>query len=295
MSEAPFYSRRLTSQELDIWLKLGKQVGTETDDNNLAQAFLDLEDSMFFISYLGEDIIGGSSIYKDTARNAMALLSVRITESHRARVSTHIVKSSLPFFRSVAIRQVDAILSNSNNEGSHPFPIQTELQSWIEKPLEENGFEHSEQIQYSTFVVPEEQIDSAFVWDSVPTTNEEIRKLYWSIDDETRPDYSNLWLGMNLSRATNTLHTQIIDADCRVAVPTYVVNDEMVIPGLLIDKPRESSEVIVAVLKLCQNDKLRTISIYTVDEKNQKLLDDFIDICGKPTKQRNLSLLRKFL
>jgi len=250
---------------------------------------------MFFISYLGENIIGGSSIYRDTARNAMALLSVRITESHRERVSTHIVKSSLPFFRSVAIRQVDAILSNSTNEGSHPFPIQTELQSWTEKSLEENGFEPSEQIHYSTFEVPEEKIDSAFIWDSLPTTNDEIRRLFWSLNDEFRPDYSNVWLGMNLSRATNTLRTQTIDSDCCVAVPTYVVKDEMVIPGLLIDTQSQSSEATMAVLKLCQNDNLRTISIYTVEEKNQNLLDDFIDICGRPIKQRNLTLLRKFL
>ena len=62
MSEAPFYSRRLSSKELDLWIQLGKEEGLkssyDSDDEETARAFLNLENSMFFISYLGEDSIG---------------------------------------------------------------------------------------------------------------------------------------------------------------------------------------------------------------------------------------------
>ncbi|MHA1907999.1 MAG: hypothetical protein ACW98Y_11935, partial [Candidatus Thorarchaeota archaeon] len=222
MSDAPFYSRRLTGKELDVWIDLGKQESVKSsldaDDFERAQAFLNLDDSMFFISYLGDDIIGGSSIYKDTARNAMALLAVRIQTDHRERVGTHIVKSSLPFFRTVAIREVDAILSDGDQESYIPFPLQTELPSWTLNALEENGFTRAGTLHNLTFEIPEKKVVSDVVWDTPPATFESIRQLFWAIDEDSRPDFSHLFLGIHLSRKTDSLFTLSNDKECVIAL-----------------------------------------------------------------------------
>ncbi len=299
MSDAPFYSRRLTNKELDAWIKLGEQESIassfDADDRERSQAFLDLEDSMFFVSYLGDDVIGGSSIYKDTTRNAMALLAVRIQSEHRDRVGSHIVKSSLPFFRTVAIREVDAMLSNENDEGKIPFPLQTEMPSWASKALEENGFIKESDIQNLTFAISESKPKNGITWDSSVASHESIRKLFWSIYEDDRPDYSHLFLGINLSRRTKSLYSSSKNERCEIVLATQAYRQQLLIPTLLYQNASVVSEIPAAIAELCSKQNLSSMSIYVIEEKNQQLIEELVKYFGEPIKRRSLSLMRKKL
>ncbi|MCK5240461.1 MAG: hypothetical protein KAR33_12970 [Candidatus Thorarchaeota archaeon] len=299
MSEAPFYSRRLTSKELDLWIQLGKEDGFkssyDSDDKETARAFLNLENSMFFISYLGDDAIGGSSIFKDSTRNAMALLSIRIHSDYREQVTSHIVKSSLPFFRTVAIREVDAILSEKGDESHLPFPLQNELPFWTSKALDENGFTKSAEISQITFNVPESKMKHDIMWDNSPAPYENVRKLFWSIDEDSRPDYSHLWLEMNLGRATNNLFTSSKNDECEVSFALQTFQDRALMQSLLYQQNTNISDISRAVIESCQKKKLDSLTLNAIADKYSGMVDEFVSLCGEPVQRRKLALMRKFL
>ena len=134
MDKPVMFNGRLNKDEVDTWLELLNRISESGyRDRGLARTFLQLEDSITFVSSLEDKIIGGTSIYKDKTRFAMILTSVVVDKQYRESATYQIVKSSLPFFKTVAIRDVDALVAHDIGLNNLGFPLNLELDA-IFKP-----------------------------------------------------------------------------------------------------------------------------------------------------------------
>ncbi|MHA2362151.1 MAG: hypothetical protein ACXAB6_09535, partial [Candidatus Thorarchaeota archaeon] len=124
MGDQTFFSRRLSAQEADIWMDLGGALTPtefpQKDNREYFDAFTGLSESMLFASFVGDLPIGVTAIYRDRNRMGMGLVGARILPDYREKATTHIIKSSLPFFRSAAIHSVDVLVNASDTGNAIP-------------------------------------------------------------------------------------------------------------------------------------------------------------------------------
>jgi len=298
MSDERFYSRRLTGKELTLWLDLGRDALTEyeaADDLEIVELLMNLENSMFFVSFLGDTPVGASAIYKDTARNAMALLSVRIVSEYRNRITGHLIKSSLPFFKTVAIREVDCLVSPIKEEG-FSFPIQNTLYDWSEQYLSEHGFVEAGVVSLRTFKIPKSSPSLVLQWDATPAKKQALRDLFWEIEEKERQDYSHFWMGIDLCRAAGRLYTISKDGRCVAAAGAIISQNQLIIMSIM-HNAKEIDEIAFAssLIALAQESGVDNI-VFTYLENTLGSFKEHIDsLCGNPNTVSKLKLMRKNL
>ncbi len=284
--------------EVNIWLNLGgDSISTyeASDDPEKVQLLMNLEDSMFFVSLIGDDAIGASAIYKDTARNAMALLSVRVVPEYRKRVTSHIIKSSLPFFKTVAIGEVDCLVSSSN-EDSFPFPIQNNLYSWSEQYLLEHGFSETGFLKIQTFTISKSLPEQISQWDQTPLSKESQKNLFWKIDAKERQDYSHFWMGIDFCRAAGRLYTISKDEQCIAVAGAIIHRERLIIMAMMHDISEiDDSSFAANLIALAQGSGVHSISILNLDNTRSSFFDHMTSLYGEPIKAGKLKLMRKNL
>ncbi len=293
MEEQPYYSRRLTKKELHLWTGL-HQPDEPSDDKQLLQKYMNFEDTMFFVSFLGDSPAGASSIFRDRTRMSMLLSSVRIPGENRKRLSRHIIKTSLPFFKSVALREADAVVNISGHQGVLPFPLAHELSSWAEDSLIENDFKEIETFYRLQYSIPINLSISPLQWDDQPTKLDEIKQLFWNVQVEERPDHAPFWLSIALAEATGTLQSMSSIAGPYNIVGWNSLGKVMVVSAILFDISKIShKQVTESIIHLAQKGH-DSIILDMISEKS-KLLEIFNKTCGEPTNRWALKLYRKRL
>ena len=142
MSAPVMFNRRLGKSELDIWLEL---LETQTEvgyaDRSMASRFLEHQDTISFVSSVEDEIIGGTVIHRDRTRLGMILAGAFVKEEYRDTGAYSVIKSSLPFFKTVAIRDIEALVPESDSVDRIGFPGSLELDYWTKDVLGRIGFE----------------------------------------------------------------------------------------------------------------------------------------------------------
>jgi hypothetical protein len=146
-----------------------------------------------------------------------------------------------------------------------------------------------------TYKIPESDTFHNLKWDNHPATHDNIRKLFWSIEEESRPDYSHLFLGFNLSRGTSSLFTRSKNDECEIALAIQDHENEMMIQSLLYQERSLAHDISEAVISLSKERELSRLSINILEDKNQEFVDELEMLCGKPIHRRDLTLMRKKL
>ncbi|MFW9844498.1 MAG: hypothetical protein ACFFEV_07975, partial [Candidatus Thorarchaeota archaeon] len=209
MSTPIMFNRRLSKNELKIWIELVENQ-TEFGCTNREQAlsFLSLEDTISFVSSVEEEIVGGTVIYRDRTRLGMVLASVAVMKEYRVTGAYSIIKSSLPFFRTVAIRDVDALVPNDSIEKRLGFPGTWELDYWTTEILERIGFEKQDELHnYSVSIKNEKQVhEQDKVWDSQPNL-EGAKNLIWDSSKEIGMTNSFIWTSFDFAANQGELRT----------------------------------------------------------------------------------------
>jgi len=149
MDPPVMFNGRLEKGQVDSWLNLLEET-SELDyrTHALAKSFLHLPESISFASSLEGKIIGGTSIYRDRSRLAMVLASIAIRQEFRESAAYQIIKSSLPFFKTVAIRDVDALVALEAGRGALGFPLSLELDSWTAEIIKRMGFTETDMLHH---------------------------------------------------------------------------------------------------------------------------------------------------
>ncbi|MHA1925246.1 MAG: hypothetical protein ACW974_04980 [Candidatus Thorarchaeota archaeon] len=289
------YTRRMSRAELDIWLELSGNVSPP--DRELAERFTQLEDSMFFLSSIGDEIVGGTAIFRDKTRLAVALIAAHHRSDLNEATQLQLLKSSLPFFRSVTIHHVDAAVSTSGAEVELPFPAGFVLNKRFKPMLQSLGFAEEESIVSYFIDISGNQTKEARIleWKSTDD-HESVRDLFWRQNKTTGIDSSFVTLGWQMASAKNLLETLKDDKGITAAVGVDVIGDVAMIWPVIADfRLLDVDKLAQAICGRVQETRATTIAMPILGTGQKELAGIIADLCnGKPSAAEAL-LLRKQL
>jgi hypothetical protein len=278
-------------KELDVWLNLEQ---TPTDlETHYAKAFLDLPDSMFFLATIDEKPIGGTAIYRDRTRLAMTLIATRIEEDHRESTPMQLFKASLPFFKTLAIRDVDALVGESEGRDEIPFPVSCKLQKWTQPALEKMGFEEvTKATEIELRGVTRSKIQNPAQIDDTPNY-EGARDLLWNQRKEIGLSCSQQWLALDMASTRGSLKTFTSSDDICMAMGVETMNDWNVIT-FFVTNPEivSSTEAAKAIVQYFGKDRL-TFSL--VGNEQNEIVEIVANLSDSTMSMNRLTLLRKLL
>ncbi|NHJ12858.1 MAG: hypothetical protein EAX95_04240 [Candidatus Thorarchaeota archaeon] len=205
MTYSMLYTRRLLKSELETWLQVG---GTPTaEEAQYAKSFLQLPDSMFFIATINGIPVGGTAIYRDRTRLAMALVAARLEEEFRENMPFQLFKASLPFFKTLSIRGVDALVAESDTIGDMSFSLAPILRNWALPALRKMGFQEiAKSYRVCIEGVPPSNIQSQVTIDRTPNYDS-ARELLWNQRENIGLSCSHQWLALDMAKERNTIKT----------------------------------------------------------------------------------------
>jgi len=293
MDRPIMFNGRLNKDEVDTWLDLLNNA-TESSyiDRNLVKDFFMLQGSIMFVSSVEDQIIGGTSIYKDKTRLAMVLTSVAVNKEFRESAVYQIIKSSLPFFKTVAIRDVDALVSLDGSKNTVGLPLNLELDSWVVDIIKRIGFEEVGILEHCSFEIHEETKENPLDWNKKVNV-EEIRELIW---DQSKPmglTNSLIWLARDFARIRNCLVTAIVEGKTAAVAGFWELSDALCISPLVTDPMKLSWELIAeSLVAEAVKREAKRIEMPLIGEGQASLIKALKKRCGG-FSCRKLSLLRK--
>lgn len=285
------YTRRLMRKELDIWLHLGQRP-TEKEAH-YAKEFLNLPDSMFFLATIDDEPIGGTAIYRDRTRLAMALVATRIEKEFRENTPFQLFKASLPFFKTLAIRDVDALVGESQDRDAVPFPLSCKLQNWAKPALEKMGFEEVARAAEADLHGGQDiKIQTSARLDDQPDFGR-ARELLWNQRNEIGLSCSQQWLAFDLASARGTLKTFTYHNEICMALGIERLGHWNVIT-FFVPNPEVLSPLMTAELILHHFAEER-ITFSLVGEKQSEIVETASSLNNSILSMNQLILLRKLL
>lgn len=293
MERSVMFNGRLNKDEVDIWLDLLKNTSESSyKDRDLAKAFLMLQESMMFVSSLKNKTIGGTSIFKDKTRLAMVLTSVVVDKEFRESTAYQIIKSSLPFFKTVAIRDVDALVSSECSENSLGFPLSLELDPWVADILKRIGFEKVGILEHCSFEIDDIIKESSMQWGK-GVNNEEIRELIWDQSKSMGLINSIVWLARDFAASNNCLVTVSVEGETAAVAGFWKMSNALCVSPLVTDPVKLNWEQVAEslVAEAVKSDA-KLIELPLVGEGQKDLIRALENRC-RFSARRKLLLLRK--
>ncbi|MHA1965350.1 MAG: hypothetical protein ACXACG_16100 [Candidatus Thorarchaeota archaeon] len=293
MDRPVMFNGRLNKNEVDTWLNLLNRTSESGyKDRGLAKAFLMLEDSISFVSSLENKIIGGTSIFKDKTRLAMVITSVAVNNEFRESAAYQIIKASLPFFKTVAIRDVDAIVSLDRSKNTLGFPLSLELDPWVLDTIKRVGFEEVGNLEHCSFEINVEIKDKPINWKNEVNV-EEIRELIW---DQSKPmglTNSLVWLARDFATSSNCLMTATVEGETAAVVGFWKQSDALCLTPFVTDPMKLSWETVAeSLVAEAVQRGTKQIDLPLMGEGQKDLSVALENWCSR-SSCRKLSLLRK--
>jgi hypothetical protein len=294
MSKPMMFNGRLNKNESDLWLDLLRETNAaKMKDHSLALRFLQMPESISFVSSVANNVIGGTTIYRDRTRLSMVLVSVAVKEPYRETATYQIVKASLPFFKTVAIRDVDVLISTE--EGTDPigFPLSLEVESWTRNVLERAGFQEAARIGQHSFTIKEGNYHP-FRWDNEPFV-ERAKELVWDLSKPLGLTNSPVWVARDFAFACKNLVTYTVN-DSVVAVAGLWATAKSLVVSPIVTDPEilDWSQVAEAIAAEGTKMGIRKIQLPLVGRGQVGLIEELEKI-STTSSSRELSLMRKAL
>jgi hypothetical protein len=293
MKKPLMFNARLNKDEIDIWLDLLKNASEFSyKDRDLAKAFLMLQESMTFISSLENKTIGGTSIFKDRTRLAIVLTSVVVDREFRQSAAYQIIKSSLPFFKTVAIRDMDALVSLKDHKNTLGFPLSLELNPWVADILKRIGFDEVNVLEHCSFEMDEVIKGSPLRW-SKEVRDEEVRELIWDQSKQMGLINSLVWLARDFAKSSNCLVTVSVEEKTAAVAGFWILSDVLCVSPLVTDPLKLGwDQVAESIVIEAENNNAKLIELPLLGEGQQDLIQALEKRCCCSSR-RKLSLLRK--
>ncbi len=298
MTAPIMFNRRLSKSELNTWIHL---VESQTDigclSREMASNFLNLQETLSFVSSMDDEIIGGTAIYRDRTRLGMILASVAVKKQFREISAYNIIKSSLPFFRTVAIRDIEALIPDDSSVDRLAFPGSLELDQWTKSVLERIGFEDTSKLfSYSIKIQgenPQRQLKN--MWDSHSDVKK-AKKLIWDSSKATGLTNSHLWTVFDFAVNQGTLRTVTIEDSMKLVTSIYY-SGKVAIIGLIIsdDDFTDDGRTPRMIAEMVRNSDAETLILPLIGDGQNNLIEAVADELGGFLKKRSMTLMRKRL
>ncbi|TFH05517.1 MAG: hypothetical protein E4H14_12570 [Candidatus Thorarchaeota archaeon] len=295
MAAPIMFNRRLSKNELEIWMELIKNQ-TEFGYLNREQAssFLNLEDTISFVSSVEDEIIGGTVIYRDRTRLGMILASVVTKNEFRETVAYSIIKSSLPFFKTVAIRDVDALVPNEPIQKRLGFPGTLELDYWTREVLERIGFEEQNKLWNYTISINADKLGNERdkIWDPQPNL-EEARNLIWDSGKAIGMTNSFIWAAFDFAASQGKLRTITLKDSTKLVTSICLFNRTAIISLLISDEEITTAPKLIA--RMVRESVVDNVVLPLVGKGQSNLIEAVSDELGGALKRRSMTLMRRNL
>ena len=298
MTAPVLFNRRLSRSELNTWIHL---VESQTDigclNREMASNFLKLQETLSFVSSVHDEIIGGTAIYRDRTRLAMILASVAVKKEFREISAYNIIKSSLPFFRTVAIRDIEALIPDESSEERLAFPGSLELDQWTKSVLERIGFEENSKLfSYSITIQgenPQKHVEN--MWDSHPDIKN-AKKLIWDSSKTAGLTNSHIWTAFDFAVNQDTLRTVSLKDSMKLVTSIYYSGNTAII-GLIIsdDDFNDDERASRMIAEMVRNSDAETVILPLIGDGQNNLIAAVSDELGGSLKRRSITLMRKRL
>lgn len=291
------FNRRLRKNEISDWLNLIEQF-TESGcaDRNLAHSYLQLPEAIAFVSSINEEIIGGTAICRDKTRLGMVLSSAAINRKYRETSAYHIIKTSLPFMKTVAIRDVDAIVAKAPLRKGMGFPASFGLDSWLEKILEKIGFVPVGKISSYTLERDSNtiRISDETKWDTQPNV-QGARQLIWSMCKTEGLATSAIWNALDFAISRGVLKTYSVGGSTRVVASIDHINQASLLGLLMVDSEYSMNDAALQIASELHREHRPMIHFPLIGENQHPLVEMLSDQLGGSLKEQTMTLMRKYL
>lgn len=283
------------SSDLDKWFEMCETAALKVsqDTRRHIESFAQLEDALFYVTTIQDSVIGGTALFRDRKRLGMALASVVITEEYRERLLRNLIKSSLPFFRTAAIRDVDALVA-SEDFPFPQFPISFILPEWTRPTLEALEFSSVERLLYVVVQGPFNRPSQSINWDK--TIDEPAaQSLVWDQRHYTGFDSSHVWLSLYLGIGDGTVRSISQDGDVVLVLVYSLVERDLVVQLLVWDGDRiDDSFVVDALLQLANELDVESLHIH-IRERKSKILNALVQSPDDHIRHHKIEIYRKLL
>jgi len=296
MTAPIMFNRRLSKSELDIWLDL---LDGKTDygymTRELASRFLSHQDTICFVSSIEDEIIGGAVIFRDRTRLGMVLASVVVNNEFRELGAYSVIKASLPFFKTVAIRDVEALIPDTPSEKRIGFPSSLELDTWTKDVLERIGFENKDTLYSYALTIQEEKgiHQNGSTWDS-DSDLDKIKNLIWDSSKATGLTNSHIWTALEFARNQSTLRTASI-GDSLMLASSFNVSDTSAIIGFIVSSEDfiEEGAASRLISQTVRESKVNSVHFPLVGKGQTDLVETIAEELGGSLKRGSMTLMRK--
>ncbi len=243
MKPPTLFTWRMAKSELDIWLSI--QDTAKHDSMEYAKSLMDLPDGAFFLASITNQVVGGAAIYRDRTRLAVALLAVRMLQEFREKAQLQLLRSSIPFFRTVVIHEVDVLVSPEREENPLPLPFNSEVSSWLTPALGSLEFQHVTTALSCTIDTPTDTspMYGKVSWDARPDM-EGARDLYWRQIESSRLDCSQVTLALEWEASRGSLRTLTMGGLTILTMGFELVKDRIIVWPLIADLEHVTSQEI---------------------------------------------------
>jgi hypothetical protein len=262
----------------------------------MASSFLRLPETIAFLSTIEDRIIGGTAIFKDKIRLGMVLCSVSIDPSYREKSAFHVIKTSLPFMKTIAVRDVDALIAEESNEAGIGFPASLELDAWMLKVLEKIGFQQVGTIGSYTLECDSQLAAKSkeSIWDS-ETSFEGVKQLVWSQSKSAGLTTSLVWAAIGLAANRGKLRTYSVNGAVKVVTIIDRLNDVALVEMLIVDPDSSEDFAVNSIISDLSGNGTKNLLLPLVGEGQKHLVGLFAEKIGASQQRRSLKLLRKNL
>jgi hypothetical protein len=242
--------RRLAEAELKEWLELsndGVELPKETLDGIYKLAKLD--ETIIYVASINDQFIGGTWLWRDASRLSMVLAKAWIKSEYSTVASNQLLKSSLPWFKSLAIREVDALVYTTQPDHRFSFHLNPILNHWTYDPLTAIGFEEIKSY-YQVVLRRAKGRDSSFQFVIQNQSNIEwFGSVLRKYSNDIGLELSHASLILEYGARNNTLFSYTMNGDT-ILTTTLAKVDEYTTVGPLVYDPQilSSQQAIDAIL-----------------------------------------------
>ncbi len=282
------------SNEIDTWLGLLKAGPNKMADKGLVDSFANLENSIFYLASLDESPIGGTALYLDKYRLGMALVNVVIDPQYIDETAYAVIKSSLPYFRSVAIRDIDALVGVGEALAEIPFPLSLEVMPWTSETLTKMGFKRVASIHHIRVGEVNHKRESKGDADYTADL-EGLKKLYWEIYKEEGLNCSQFWCAFDISASRGRMVTANSNNQVVMGFGVDTVGTHTIISPILTKRDLVTPEMVAHEIAQRIGPEITMIDLPLVGAGQLDFLMETAQHIGKITGHHELSLMRKTL
>ena len=297
MTTPVMFNRRLGKSEIDIWLRLlEKETELGYIERTIALDFLRHQDTIAFVSSVEDEIIGGTTIHRDRTRLGMILASVSVREEYRENGAYSVIKSSLPFFRTVVIRDIETIVPNGRTTERIGFPESLELDYWTKDVLSRIGFEEKSKLYYNIINIEDIRTKSNDIPYDKSIDIEKAKNLIWDQGESTGLTNSHIWTQFDFAIDQNTLKSISTEDGLQLVFCYHTIGQKGIVNFVISGNEYiESGLASQAISETVRKSNVNQLILPLTGEGQKELVESIADELRGSLKSRTNTLMRKNL